>query len=151
MKTTIATNDMAKKLDEFTALFTEVMEGRDLCNEELAFYEAHPKEWHWRKFHLLMLTISELRKLHVSITEFALSHATIMPAKELNRILGSDFFLTPVLRTAVDCWEIDRNLAYDHFGHKFALSVPKVAFRGEKSASPSSVSHTSRAEGHQGG
>jgi hypothetical protein len=109
------------------------MEGRDLRHEEIVFYEAHPREWNWRKFHLLMLTISELRKLHASITEFAFYHATIMPAKELNRILGSDFCLAPILRTAVDCWEIDRNLAYNRFGHTFALSVPKVALYGEKS------------------
>jgi len=147
MKTTKATNELAKKLDEFTALFVKLMEGRDLRHEEITFYEAHPKEWQWRKFQLLMLTISELRKLHASITEFALCHATVMPARELNRILGSDFCLTPILRTAVDCWEIDRNLAYDRFGDRFTLSVSKVALHGEKSLDPSSKSRTSSAEG----
>jgi hypothetical protein len=126
METTNENSELAKDLQQFEGLFLRVMEGGDLDHEEMAFYQAHPQEWHWRQFHLLMLTISELRRLHKTMTEFALSHATIIPAKELNRIISSVFPLNPVVRTAVDCWETDRDLAYEHFGDKLALCAPKA-------------------------
>ena len=117
--------ELVRRLDAFAVDFLRVMEGRDLSREEVAFYQTHPKEWHWRKFHVLMVAASELRKMHGVIIELAFSHATIIPARELSRILRSLIHLKPLLREAVDCWEIDRDLAYERFGGRFAFSLPR--------------------------
>jgi len=118
-------DELVSLLDAFSASFVNMMDGGDLCRRDVAFYQSHPGEWHRRKFHLLMMAASELRKMQRTITEFALSHATIIPAKDLQRILVSAVRLKPLLQDAVDSWEIDENLAYRQFGGWFAFPEPQ--------------------------
>ena len=69
------------------------------------------------------------RKIYRNALGIVLKHATKVPGMELCKALKATFATSVSLEKAANCWEVDKDLAYEQFGSLFAFSAPQESSR----------------------
>ena len=123
-------DDLARAIRDFGIIATKSLQGRGLSVEQAIYYQAHPEEWHRRMFGILMTFLSETRTLYNMVIEMMLRNATKVPASKLSEALKFTDIFGPDLEKISDCWEVDKDFAYERFGIQFEFPPPP--FMNEK-------------------
>ncbi len=108
-----------------TLQIVESLQGRGLDPAEVSYYSANKSAWHEVAFHVLMQAVCDLRSLHREALEMILANATQVPPDELAHALRLAASLDAHVAQAADCWEADKDLAYEQFGDAFVFSPPR--------------------------
>ena len=124
MDTSNSNDDLTRAIRDFSVIATETLQGRGLNREQSVYYQAHPKEWHGRMFDILMASLSEARKIYNIAMEIMLKNATKVPASKLSEALKLPNIFDPVFEKMTDCWEVDKDRAYEQFGILFEFPPP---------------------------
>ena len=108
-----------------TRQIVESLQGRGLDGAEVAYYSRNQGAWHEVAFHVLMRAVCDLRSLHREALEIIFANATRVPADDLAQALKTAGSLDADLQRCADCWEADKDLAYEQFGGGFIFGPPR--------------------------
>ena len=93
----------------------------------LEWYQIHLAEWHRWRFHTMMGSLGGVRRVQRSITQLALNQYVKGDQKDAlwaADILKKGVSLNEEWDRMIDCWEVDRDLAYEQFGERFDFPPP---------------------------
>jgi len=129
---TTAKDEIRRAMQHLYRLASDSLSGRKLSSAERRYYSEHLDTWQERMFHLSMAILCEARSLKRLAQNVALAHATKLPTEQVVNLLLRSPDLDPNLECALDCWEVDRELAYEQFGDKFCFRPPEEPDRGKQ-------------------
>ncbi len=124
--------ELTRAMQHLYRLAEDSLAGRELSSAERLHYQGHPEAWQERSFHISMAVLHEARSLNRAAQDLALSHATKIPGEALLKVLSNPLDCNPDVERALDCWEVDRELAYEQLGSKFNFPPLEEAPRRHK-------------------
>lgn len=116
-----------KDFTEFLTRAESLLRGHGLDEVTVEYYRENPAEWHKRTFDVLMAVAAAGQRIHGRTQATLLAHATKLSPGDFQAVLKSTMSLGPVIESAVRCWEVSRDLAYEEFGSRFGFPPPRPA------------------------